>query len=173
MLEDIRDAAHDKGSRSGMRHLTIYIQTEVYRYFNAIAHLENIPSEKLLEKMINTYVPTPAVIAEGEFRCIYINDIEHLQRMYPYAAVISVHRNSKIGINEEERKQWRDGKLSWDELKRKYVERLNMPDAIEEIARLRQLKKTQDIYISSFERIEEFSMRKLFVDFVNGVLEWK
>jgi hypothetical protein len=164
---------HKSKSSSGMRHLTIYINTEYYSKFKEIAHLENIPQERLLENMISAYVPTPAVLQEGEFRCIDIHEVTTLQKLHPFAAVVSVGRNSKIGIDEEIRKQWRDEKISWDELKRKYIERLNMPDAREEIERLRQLKKTQDIYITSFERFEEFSMRKLFIDYVNGKLIWK
>ena len=160
-------------SNSGQRHLTIYINTEQYTRFQEMANIENVSQERLLEKMIDTYVPTPAVLAEGEFKCIYMSEIPLLQRLHPYAAVVSTHRNSLIGIDEELRRQWRDGKISWDELKRKYIERLNMPDAVEEIVRLRQLKKTQDIYITSFERSDEFSIRRLFVDYVNGKLVWK
>jgi len=163
----------DSRSSSGQRHLTIYVNTEQYERFVEIAHIENVSQERLLEKMIDIYVPTPAVFIEGEFKCIYVREIQTLQRLHPYAAVVSVHRNALIGPSEELRREWRDGKISWDELKRKYIERLNMPDAIEEIARLRQLKKTQDIYITSFERNDEFSIRRLFVDYVNGKLVWK
>lgn len=164
---------HRGRCRAGMRHLTIYINTEQYSRFQELADVENISQEKLLEKMIDAYRPTPAVIAPGEFRCITMNQIKSIQRLHPYAAVVSVHRNAKIGVDEEMRRQWRDGKITWDELKRKYIERLNMPDAQEEIKQLKQLKKTQDIYITSIERHEDFSMRKLFVDFVNGNLIWK
>ncbi len=173
MAADIRFSAHSSGAHSGQRHVTFYMDTTIYRRLDELAHIENMPRERLLEKMISSYVPTSAVLNEGEFRAIYMNEIRNLQRLHPYAAVVSVFRNSKIGCDEESRKQWRDGYLTWNELKRLYIERLNMPDATEEIARLRELKKTQDIYITSVERVEEFSIRKLFVDFVNGKLIWK
>jgi uncharacterized protein YeaO (DUF488 family) len=137
-----------------------------------MAFIENTTREILVEKMIAKYIPTPAVIAEGEFRYIYINEVKNLVRINPFAAVVSLYRNALIGRDYVEMKELKEGKISWNEFKRKYIERLNMPDAIKEIARLRKLKTTQDIYITSFERHEEFSLRKLFCDYVNGKLIW-
>jgi uncharacterized protein YeaO (DUF488 family) len=154
------------------RRIIVFISNDTYTRLDKIANTENTTRELLVEKMINMYTPVPTVLKEGEFRCIYMSEIHNLQKLYPYAAVVSLYRNALIGRSYDQMKEFKDGKISWGEFRRKYVERLNMPDAIAEIARLRQLKKTQDIYITSFERQEEFSLRKLFCDYVNGKLVW-
>jgi len=158
--------------RSSKLRLHVFLPTETYERLQKMALIENTTREKLLEKMIANYSPTPAIIAEGEFRYIYANEVKNLMRINPFIIVISLYRNALIGRNREEMKELKEGKITWNEFKRKYIERLNMPDAIEEIARLRKLKTTQDIYITSFERHEEFSIRKLFCDYVNGKLIW-
>lgn len=173
MVFNYKHGSNNSKAHSGMRHVTFYLQVETVELLTKLALIENIPKEKLMERLINTHVPIPAVLKEGDFTCIYAREVQQLQRIHPYAVVASLNKNSKIGWSSENYKLWKDDKISWEELKRKYVERLNMPDAIEEIARLRELKKSQDIYIMSFERIEEFSSRRLFCDYVNGFLKWK
>jgi uncharacterized protein YeaO (DUF488 family) len=162
----------DSKCKSSKRDLRLYIHKDVYNRLDEISFIENKNKDTIIEKMILNYTPIPAVIAEGEFRCVYANEVKILMRLNPFATVVSVYRNALIGRSREDMKELKDGKISWNEFKRRYVERLNKPDAIKEITRLRKLKTTQDIYITSFERIEEFSLRKLFVDYVNGKLIW-
>lgn len=162
----------DDRYKSSKRDVHLYLSKTVYERLQNMAFVENTTREILMEKLIMNYQPTPAIVKEGEFRCVYMNEVKNVMRLNPFAISISLYRNSLIGRSYEEMKELKEGKISWNEFKRKYIERLNRPDAIAEIARLRKLKTTQDVYITSFERNEEFSLRRLFVDYVNGKLVW-
>lgn len=138
-----------------------------------IAMIENLPLNTLMEKLILNYTPVPAPEIPGEFKTVYAPYIRRLKKLKPYVIAISVLWNSKIGMPYKIRKELKEGKITIQEFTRKYIERLMLPDAQEEIARLRKLKETQDIYITCFNVNEEGSMRKIFVDFVNGKIVWK
>lgn len=152
---------------------TVPLPWKVLTRLDEITLIENIPKNKLIEKMIMGYVPVPALMIPGEFRSIYINEVHRMRRLKPHAIVISLYWNSKLGMPLKIRNELRDGIITIEEFQRKYIERLMLPDAQEEITRLRKLKETNDVFITSFEPREEKSMRKIFVEFINGRLVWK
>ena len=152
---------------------TVTINKKMIKRMDEIASIENLPKNKIIEKMIMGYVPIPAPIAPGEFVSIYMSDVHKLLKLKPYTIIISVYKNGKIGMPYKMYRGLRDGIISINEFQRKYIERLMLPDAQEEIVRLRKLRESNNIYIASFEKKDEGSMRKMFVDFVNGDLLWK
>jgi len=142
-----------------------------------IALIENLPKSRIMEKLIMNYTPVPAPEVPGEFKTIYVSEIQRLTKIKPYAVVVSLYWNKKLGypykVYHAFRKGLEEGTITPAEFQRKYIERLMLPDAQEEIAHLRKLRENNDIYITSFEREEEGSLRKIFVDFVNGKITWK
>lgn len=138
-----------------------------YRLYE-VADIENLPKETVLTKMIMSYVPTPAPKIPGEFKSIRITNIQGMNKVNPYAIVVSVQWNKLIGPPVKIYRQFRAKKISPGEFKRKYIERLLLPDAQEEIINLRRLCESHDIYITSFEILEENSARQIFIEFVNG-----
>ncbi len=137
-----------------------------------IAVVENIPKNLLLEKMIANYIPIPAPQIPGEFKTIAITEIQRLHKVKPYAIIVSVSWNKKLGFPPKVYHPMRK-EMSHAEFQRKYIERLMLPDAQEEIAYLKKMRESHDVYITSFEVAEEGSMRRIFVDFVNGKITWK
>ncbi len=152
---------------------TVTINKKVIKRIDEIASIENLPKNKLIEKMVMGYVPVPAPIAPGEFISVYMSDVHKLLKLKPYTIIISVYKNGKIGMPYRMYREFRDGIIPLKEFQRKYIERLMLPDAQEEIARLRKLRESNNIYIASFEKEDEGSMRRMFVDLVNGKLVWK
>ncbi len=141
--------------------------------FAEIATIENMPEARLLEKMITNYIPVPAILAPGEFRSIGVQRSRTLNKLKPGTIIVSVFWNTKIGIDYKFWRAWRANEVTWEEFQRKYIERLMLPDAQEEIARLRKFAESQDVYITSWEADEEHSMRKIATDFINGKATWK
>lgn len=142
-----------------------------------ISDLENIPKPIVLEKMIMAYVPTPTVIEEGEFIPINACEVKRVRKTHPCAIYVSVSTNfndgTLLGLPYNVWLDYKGGTISWDILKRLYLEKLQSPDAQARIEELKRYKKTQNIYVVSFEGEEEHSMRRVFVDYMNGKLIWK
>lgn len=152
--------------------IALYINENVMKRINEIVDIENTTKQKLIQKMVENYVPIPAIIQEGEFRTILQRTVGSLYRVKPHAIVACASICGKIGMPLKVFHAWRHGIITWEEFRRKYIERLMLPDAQEEIKRLKKLRQSQDVYISSWETDEEHSMRKIFVDFVSGKLVW-
>ncbi len=158
--------------------VTLFINAIVRRKLDLIADTENLTTEQVLEKLIVNYTPAPAEVKAGEFRTIYMSDITRLRKIKPGALIVLIPTTprrkckSKLSLPYEVHVGFRGGKITWGEYKRQFIERWMLPDAQAEIARLRKLRETQDVYITGFERDEEHSIRRMFVDFVNGKLVW-
>lgn len=160
------------GSDQSRTTLHLSIGKRVMTRLDEISLIENIPKSIMMEKLIMSYTPIPAVLVPGEFKSIYISNIQRLKRIRPYAITVCVHGNNLLGFNYKEYLKMRK-ELTPVDFQKKYIERLMLPDAQTEIARLRIFQETHDVFITSFERDEEGSMRKIFVDFVNGKIAWK
>jgi len=162
-----------------------YIMTGVRRYFTSslrdemkqrlydIARIENITLKIALEKAIQAYVPIPSQEIPTEYRLTTLQNLKRLYKNNPHAIVITPNYNTVIGIDHKTWKSYKDGIITLDKFKRIYLERLLMPDAQEEIKKIKELSKTNIIYITSWEKDEECSLRKLFKDYLEGKLIWK
>jgi hypothetical protein len=151
----------------------IRVDDEVRARLDEIAMIENLPTNTIVEKLIMNYTPTPAPNIPGEFKAILSPQIQRLRKLKPYAVIVGLHWNKKLGMPYKAHNDLKEGRITLKEFTRNYIERLMLPDAQEEIVRLRKLRESNDIYIASFEFEEEGSIRKIFVDFVNGKLTWK
>jgi hypothetical protein len=145
----------------------------VVKRLDEIAQIENLPKATVMEKLIMGYTPVPAVIVPGEFRHIAPGEIQRLNKIKPYSITVSVSWNKSIGMPYKIWKSWKQGLITQEEFTRQYIERLMLPDAQVEIERLKKLRETNDVYVTSFESDDGRSMRKIFVDFVNGKIVWK
>ncbi len=163
---------YNSRSDASKSRFTCLLDKDVIDKLDKSAMIENIPRNILLEKIIATYVPIPSPKIPGEFKVIRMSDISRLQRINPYAVVVSVSWNKKLGFPMKVYHQMRNG-MSSAEFQRKYIERLMLPDAQEEITYLKKITESHDVYITSFEMKEENPMRRIFVDFVNGKIIWK
>ena len=165
----------DNKSENGstVRRLHLNISKAVMMRLDEIMDIENLSKSKMLEKIIMTYSPTPVVSENGIFKPVDMRHIRTVQKMKPYAIVVSVWWNGKLGIDYKTYIEYKENKITWEQFTRKYIERLMLPDAQEEIKRLMKLKESNDIYIVSWEADEDHSIRRLFVDFVEGKLVWK
>jgi len=164
---------YDDYRKKKKERLNVLIHHSVLERLQEIELIENLPREKLITKMITNYVPVPVPRIPGEFKCITTHQAKKIKNRCPYTITVSPYRNKKIGLNDDIWKQWKNGEISWEEVQRKYLERLLLPDAQAEIQRLKKLQETQDVYITSWEVEEEQSLRKLFVDIMNGKIIWK
>jgi len=162
--------SRSESSKTGW-YTTISIVSQ--RRLDEISLIENLPKNIIIEKLIMNYTPVPSPEIPGEFRVIYMREIPGLLKLKPYAIIVSVYQNKKLGVSRKLYREYRDSKISQVEFTRLYIERLMLPDAQREIKKLRKLQENHDVYITSFEREEEGSIRKIFVDFVNGKLVWK
>lgn len=165
-------------SSSSKTSVTLFINENVKTKLDLIADVENLTKEQVLEKLIVNYTPVPVEVKAGEFRTINMSDIVRLRRTKPSVLVVLIPHTpryrckSALSLPYEVYTEFRDRKITWEEYKRQYIERWMLPDAQAEIARLRKIRETQDVYITGFERDEEHSVRRMFVDFVNGKLVW-
>ncbi len=170
-------AEYNSVSNSSKVNFTVTVDREVKARLYELSFIEKLPPNIMLEKIISQYVPTPAPETPGEFKTIQMTAIRQLNNLKPYSIVISVQWNTKLGfppkLYHPLLKDRKEGKITPSEFQRIYIERLMKPDAQEEIAHLKKLRESHDIYITSFEIKEEGSMRQIFVDFVNGKIVWK
>jgi len=169
-------------STSSKTSVTLFINEAIKTKLDLIADIENLPKETVLEKLIMNYTPVPAEVKPGEFRAMYMSHVTRLRKIKPQAITVLIPHTpkhdqavpfNKLAIPYKVYKDYWEGRITWDEYKRQFIERWMLPDAQAEIARLRKLRETQDVYIVGFERDEEHSIRKMFVDFLNGKLVWK
>lgn len=153
--------------------LVLTVNKAAIKKLHEIEAIENVPTVKILERLIMSYTPVPAILKEGEFKSIPSSSVNILKKIKPYAIVVSLFWNKKIGIDFKIWKDMREGRMSKEEFQRTYIEKLMLPAAQEEIKRLKKLKTTNDVYITSWEGNAEFTMRQIFLDFVSGKLVWK
>jgi len=142
-----------------------------------LSELENIPKYLLVEKMINDYIPQNTTMKTGILKSVYMPEIRRVKKIFPYAIFINVSSNANngttLGLDYQYWLQYKNGTISWDQVKRLYVERLQRPDAQKRIEEIKKYLQSNDVYITSFECDEEFSTRKLFIDYFYGRLVWK
>jgi len=166
-----------KEASSSKTKLYLNISKDVMRRLDDISDIENIPKEIIMEKMIMAYFPVTPITTEGEFIPIQASEIKRHRKTHPNAIYVGVSTNVQngtlLGLPYRIWLDYKGGKITWDMVRRLYLERLQLPDAQKRIEELKKFKKTQNIYISSFESDEEHSMRKVFMDYITGKLVWK
>lgn len=166
-----------KESKASKTKLYLNISKKVMQRLNDISDIENIPKYTMMEKIIMAYIPTPPTTTEGEFIPIHACEIKRHRKTHPDAIYVSVSTNMQngtlLGLPYRIWLQYKGGEISWDMVKRLYLERLQLPDAQARIEELKKYKKTQNVYVASFESDEEHSMRKVFMDYITGKLIWK
>ncbi len=162
---------------SSQTKLYLNISKHTMLRLDELSELENIPKPKKKKKMINEYVPSNSKRKAGVLRSIYITEIKRVRKNNPYALFLNVtpnpHNGVAIALDYNTWLAHKGGKISWDNIKRSYVESLQKPEAIKKMEEIRKYLLSNDVYITSFERDEEHCMRKLFIDYMNGVLVWK
>lgn len=160
---------------SSQTKLYFNISKDVMSRFVEMSIIENLSQNKFLEKIILNYKPVPATMESGFFRYIKFQEIKTLRRIKPYAMIVSISPSKSTGISDEIWSMIKNRNVSVEEFQRKYIERLMLPDAQERIKELIKLSQSRDIYITSMKDStdEDYSLRKTFVDFVNGDLIWK
>lgn len=163
---------YNSQSDSSKSRFTAILDKDVIDKIHECAVIENLPKNIILEKIIMGYTPTPAPKIPGEFKTITMWEIYRLHKIKPYAVIVSVQWNKLLGFPPKIYHTMKK-EMSPAEFQRKYIERLMLPDAQEEIARLKKIRESHDVYVASMEVNEEGSMRKIFVDFVNGKIVWK
>lgn len=144
----------------------VTINKGVISKLSEMAFIENTTPTILLEKLILAYTPIPYKCSYGEFKETTMNQAKVLRRTKPQSIIIGLNNNGKVGYKNSDMIRYKNGEMSWEELKQRYVARLIESDSTEEIKRLLQFKKSNDIYITSVEPDNEKTLRKVFINFV-------
>ncbi len=172
-------SSKSSGSKTSV---TLFINETVRRKLDIIADTENLPKELVLEKLIMNYTPVPVEVKAGEFRTMSMSDVTRLRKIKPQSIIVLIPQTprgnhdvpyNKLAVPYRVYEDYWNERITWGEYTRKFIERWMLPDAQTEITRLRKLRETQDVYIVGFEREEEHSIRRMFADYLNGVICWK
>jgi len=101
----------------------------------------------------------------------YLGNVENVRRADPDAVLIDVTRRagSVLSPSWDMLKEYKAGKINWDEYISRFVKEMDNPVSRAEMLRIGELARTRDVYIVCFERVGNCH-RFLLVDMIKRAM---
>lgn len=101
----------------------------------------------------------------------YLGNVENVRRADPDAVLIDVTRRagSVLSPSWDMLKEYKAGKITWDEYISKFVKEMDNPVSRAEMLRIGELARTRDVYLVCFERVGNCH-RFLLVDMIKELM---
>jgi len=82
----------------------------------------------------------------------YIAIWRKLQQANPDAILIRVAIPSILSPSRELLKDYKDGKVDWNEYIDRFYKEMKKPECVKEMKRIKELAKTKDVYLMCYEK---------------------